>query len=99
MMKIKRVALIALFAIVTIFSVDMADDGTGTLKFTFNSKDPVTGVITSVGSAFTYLHDATKPPPMEKFFAKADQILWGSYGTGLYIIPNIPEGTYYIRIN
>jgi hypothetical protein len=35
---------------------------------------------------------------MEKFFSKADQILWGSLGTGSYST-SVPEGTYYIRIN
>jgi hypothetical protein len=99
-MKMKLWAvLISLFAITSMFSADPANAGTGTLKFTLKTKDPATGVESYVGRAFTYLHNSTKPPPMEKFFSKADQILWGSFLNGSYNITGIPEGTYYIRIN
>jgi hypothetical protein len=92
--------LISLCVMFAIFNAGLAEGaGTGTLKFTFKYKDPTTGVDTNVGSAFIYLHNATKPPPLEKFFSKADQILWGSLGDGSYSTTGVPEGTYYIRIN
>lgn len=99
-MKTKHWAALALlFAILTMFCVGLAEAGTGTLKFTLKYNDPSTGVVTNVTQAFVYLHDATKPPPMEKFFSRADQILSGSLGTGSYLFTAVPEGTWYIRIN
>lgn len=98
-MKRKHWAALALsFAILTMFCVGLAEAANGTLKFTFKYTDPSTGVVTNVTRAFVYLHDGTKPPPMEKFFSKADQILSGSFGNGSYLI-TVPEGTWYIRIN
>jgi hypothetical protein len=98
-MKTKQwAALIPLCATLTMFSVGSAEAATGTITFTLNYKDPITNVVTPVGRAFTYLHDATKPPPMEKFFSKADCILWGPIGNGSYSITGVPEGKWYIRI-
>ena len=72
----------------------------GTLKFTLKSKDPATGITSSVLRAFTYLHAATKPPPMERYFARADYI-FGPAGAsdGSYIVTGVPAGSYYIRLN
>lgn len=72
----------------------------GTLIFSFNYKDPVSGETAAVPNAYIYLHSAAKAPPMERFFAKADQIFGPSgTGDGSYIISGVPEGSYYIRIN
>ena len=57
----------------TMFSVGHAEAATH-LKYTFKSKDPATGVVTNLSYGFLYLRDATKPPPMEKYFSKADYI-------------------------
>ena len=98
-MKTKqRAALILFFAMLTIFSVGLAEAATGTLKYTFKYKDPTTGAISNLPSGFVYLHDATKPPPMEKFFSKADYINMSSFGNGNYSDPSVPAGTWYIRI-
>jgi hypothetical protein len=99
MKTIRCAVLLFTCMLLTMLTASLAEAGTGTLKFTFKYKDPGTGVTTNVGKAFAYLHVATKPPPMEKYFTRADQILWGSLGNGSYNIINVPEGTYYIRIN
>ncbi len=90
-------ALIPLWAILTMFSVGLAEAANGTLKLTFKYKDPTTGVDQDLNYGFIYLHDATKPAPMEKYFNKADYILSGSLGYGK-IVAYVPEGTYYIRV-
>ena len=87
--------LISLFAMLSI--VGLAEAGNGTLTFTLKYKDSA-GTVTAVPSAFVYLHNAAKAPPMEKFYSKADQILSGSFGNGDYMV-TVPEGTYFIRIN
>ncbi len=79
------------------FSVCPAEAGTGTLKANFKYKDPATGIIQNLTYGYIYLHDATKPPPMEKFFSKADYILGPSGSDGSFTV-SVPEGTYYIRI-
>jgi len=90
--------LFSLCVISIICSVSTAAAGNGTLIFSFQYKDPVTAVVTPVPTAYVYLHNATKPPPMEKYFSMADQILWGAFGNGNYRV-TVPEGTWYIRIN
>ncbi len=89
--------LILVLAMTTLFSVCLAEAGTGTLKGNFKYTDPATGVIQNLSYGYIYLHDATKPPPMEKFFSKADYILGPSGADGAFTV-SIPEGTYYIRI-
>lgn len=97
-MKINRLALIlVMFTLMSMFYVCLAEAGTGTLKVALKYKDPSTGVIQSLNYGFIYLHDATKPPPMEKFFSKADYILGPSSSDGSFAV-SVPEGTYYIRI-
>lgn len=92
-------ALFSLCALLMMFTAGLAEAaGTGTLKYAFKYKDPATGVETGLPYGFVYLHDATKPPPMEKFYSKADFIDCKSYGNGTYVNPDIPAGTYYIRI-
>jgi len=98
MKKIHWVILMSLCAMLTMFSVGMAEAATGTLKYSFKSKDPVTGVVTNLSTGFLYLRDASKPPPMEKFFSKADYINLASLGNGNYSDSNVPVGTWYIRI-
>ena len=92
------VALISLCAILIMSSFGLAEAATGTLKYTFKSKDPATGVVTNLPYGFLYLRDASKPPPMEKYFSKADYINISSFGNGIYSDPNVPVGTWYIRI-
>ena len=80
------------------FSVGLADAAPGTLKYTFKYRDPATGIETNLPYGFVYLHDASKPPPMEKFFSRADYINIASFGNGTYSDTNVPAGTWYIRI-
>ncbi len=97
-MKTTRLATLLLsFALMSIFSVCLAEAGTGTLKANFKYKDPATGVIQNLSNGYIYLHNATKSPPMEKFFSKADYILGPSAADGSFMA-NVPEGSYYIRI-
>ncbi|HJV36505.1 carboxypeptidase-like regulatory domain-containing protein [Geomonas sp.] len=94
----KMMLLFSLCLIFNVWTVNMAEAANGTLTFTYKYQDPATGAISPVSAAFVYLHSSAKPPPMEKYFAMADQILWGSYGNGNYQV-SIPEGTWYVRIN
>lgn len=99
MMTKQLVVLVSLCLLLLMNMVGLAEAaGTGTLKYGFKFKDPATGVETALPYGFVYLHNATKPPPMEKFYSKADFIDCKSYGNGTYVNPNIPAGTYYIRI-
>ena len=100
-MKTKRWAMLTLICAVTIFySAGLVEAANGTLNVRFKYKDPTTGVERFLSNGFLYLHSATKPPPMEKFFSKADYIgsTFTTYATGQPIPQSIPEGTYYIRI-
>lgn len=97
-MKLRVFLIFSLFAITSTFSAGPSDAATGTLKYTFKYKDPATGVVTNLTTGYVYLHDATKPPPMEKFFFRADYIDCKSFGNGTYSDPNVPAGTWYIRI-
>jgi hypothetical protein len=95
MKTIRWTVFVSLWAIVTMFSVGLAEAANGTLKVTFKYKDPATGVEQNLNYGFIYLHNATNNAPMEKFLSKADFILGPSNhanGTG------VPEGQYYIRI-
>ena len=99
-MKTNRWAvLFSLCAILTMFSVGPAEAANGTLTVTFKYKDPATQVDQNLNYAFIYLHDATKPAPMEKFLSKADYILGGPTSTvnGKITVP-VPAGKYYIRV-
>jgi hypothetical protein len=98
MKKNHWIALISLCAMLTILTVGLAEAATGTLKYSFKSKDPVTGVVTNLPTGFVYLRDVAKPPPMEKYFSKADYINIPSFSNGNYSDPNVPVGTWYIRI-
>ena len=89
--------LIFVVLMMTLFSICLAEAGTGTLKTTFKYKEPTTGVIQNLNYGYIYLHNATKPPPMEKFFSKADYILGPSGADGAFTV-SVPEGTYFIRI-
>jgi hypothetical protein len=100
-MKTKQwAALISIYAILTMFSVGSVEAADGTLKARLKYKDPTTGVERFLSSGFVYLHSATKPPPMEKYFSKADYIgsTFTTYASGQPIPQTVPEGTYYIRI-
>jgi hypothetical protein len=99
MMKTIRWAVLVLIcAILSMFSISLAEAATGTLKYAFKYKDPTTGVVTNLSYGFVYLHDASKPPPMEKYFSKADYINLSTYGNGIYSWNAAPAGTWYIRI-
>jgi hypothetical protein len=98
-MKMKLWAvLISLFAIMSMLLPTPADAATGTLKYTFKYRNPDTGVETNLPYGYVYLHNASKPPPMEKFFSRADYINIASFGNGNYSDAYVPEGTWYIRI-
>ncbi len=90
----KSLTLISILFFIT-FSIEIAE-ANSTLRFNFRYKDS-NGVEKALPYAFVYLQDGTKDPPMEKYFSKALYRLWGSYGTGLYIV-SVPPGTYYMRI-
>jgi hypothetical protein len=94
----KMMVLFSLCVILNVWSVNFAEAGTGTFKFTFKYQDPATGLVTAIPTAYVYLHDAAKPPPMEKYFSMANEILWGGIGYGNYQVA-MPEGTWYVRIN
>jgi hypothetical protein len=100
-MKMKRWAMLTLICAVTIFySAGLVEAADGTLKVRFKYKDPTTGVEQFLSYGYVYLHSATKPPPMEKYFSKADYLgtTMTNYPAGQPISQFIPEGTYYIRV-
>ncbi|RII26827.1 MAG: hypothetical protein CXR31_10510 [Geobacter sp.] len=98
-MKTKQWAtLVSSCVMVLMLTVGLAEAANGTLKYTLKYKDPTTGVETNLTRGYVYLHDATKPPPMEKYFTKADYVNMASFGNGTYSDPNVPAGTWYIRI-
>src|SRR6266567_1723043 len=74
----QRAALVLFLVMMAICQAGPAMAANGALKFSFKYKDPITGVSQNLSSGFTYLHNASKSPPMEKFFTKADQILAGA---------------------
>jgi len=92
----KRAWIFVLSAMVILFSSGLAEAANGTLKYAFKYKEPGTGIEQTLSRSWAYLRSTSKPPPMEKFFSKADYILWGSYGS--YSQVSVPEGTYYLRI-
>ncbi len=91
--------LFSLFALLTMFAAGLAEAaGTGTVRYAFKYKDTATGVEKKLLNGHMYLHDASKPPPMEKFYSRADFIGRNSpYADGNYF-NEVPAGTYYIRI-
>jgi hypothetical protein len=95
---VAHLSLCALFCVL-LFSAIFSEAATGTLTVTFKYKDPATGVEQNLNYGFIYLHDATYPAPMEKFFSKADYILGGPTSTfnGKITVP-APVGTYYVRV-
>jgi hypothetical protein len=102
-MKTKQwVILVSLYAIMTMFFVGIAEGaGVGTLTYTFKYQNPTTGTTTNLTSAYIYLHNAANPPPLQKFFSRADFIdnpSNGSMNNGSYVVTKVPAGTWYIRI-
>ena len=97
-MKMRLLVVFLILATPFIFSIGLTEAETGTLKYSIVYQDPATGAVTSLTNAFVYLHDASKPPPMEKFLSKADYINRNYIGNGSYADPNVPVGTWYIRI-
>jgi len=100
-MKANRCSvLVVITAVAIICSAGLAEAANGTLKVVFKYKDPTTNVERFLSNAFVYLHSATKPPPMEKYFSKADYIgaSFTTYATGQPIPQSVPEGTYYVRV-
>ena len=79
-----------------LLSADLSYAGTGALTGKFLYKDSA-GNDNPLTYGYVYLHSATKPPPMEKYFSKADYIL-GPTSTTPFLISNIPEGSYYVRL-
>jgi hypothetical protein len=97
-MRMKLCAvLVVISTLLIMVTAGLAEAANGTLTFYLKTKDPTTGVESPVLRAFLYLHDATKPPPMEKYFSAADYILWGAYSGGLYRI-SVPEGRWFMRM-
>lgn len=92
----KRGVSFAVLAMLVLLSAQLAL-AAGSLKGTFKYKDPATGTEQILEYGFVYLHSASKPPPMEKFFSKADVIVGITTGNP-FIFNNIPEGTYYVRL-
>lgn len=95
-MMAKRCVVTALVAISVLLSVQFAQAGSGTLKGTFKYKDPNTGIERILTYGYVYLHSTSKPPPMEKYFSKADYVLGMTSGSPFSI--SVPEGTYYMRL-
>lgn len=100
-LPMKTMHLISLLLIVGALSIvglaTPAAAGSGTLKGTFVYTDPVTKVEQGLYNGFIYLHNASKPPPMEKFQSKADYILGITLSSGTFSV-SVPEGSYYVRI-
>jgi hypothetical protein len=90
----KWIALCSFILGMTISSNSLA--GSGTLTVTFKYKDS-SGFEQPLSSAYVYLHDASKKPPVEKYFVNAPYIYGPSSLSGL-ISASVPEGSYYIRI-
>ncbi len=88
-------AFVFFFAVLTVFSIGLAE-AQGTLTVTFIYQD-ASGVAQPLSSAYVYLHDGSKSPPLEKYFTPADYILGPSDNSGR-ITASVPEGTYYVRI-
>jgi hypothetical protein len=80
-----------------ISAAGQADAANGTLRYLLKYKDPATGGVITLTDTWAYLRNASAPPPMEKFFSKADIIVKTSLNTGMYQA-SIPEGTYFLRI-
>ena len=97
MMTKRWAMLISLCAMLTMFSVGLAEAANGTLTVTFKYKDPTTQVDQNLNYGYIYLRDAAKPAPMEKFFSKADYILGGAASNGKITVP-VPAGKYFIRV-
>ena len=91
----KWIALCSFIIVMTISSNSLAG-GSGTLTVTFKYKDN-SGFEQPLPSAYVYLHDASKKPPLEKFFVNTPYIFGPSSPSG-WISASVPEGSYYIRI-
>jgi len=97
MMTKRWAMLISLCAMLSMFSVGLAEAANGTLTVTFKYKDPTTQIDQNLNNGYIYLRDAAKPAPMEKFFSKADYILGGAASNGKITVP-VPAGKYFIRV-
>ncbi len=91
----KWIALCSFMIVMAISSNSLA--GSGTLTVTFKYRDS-NGVEQPLSSAYVYLHDASKKPPVEKYFVSTPYIYGPSDLSGLINAYNVPEGSYYIRI-
>jgi hypothetical protein len=68
--------LLVAIAMLFLLSVGPAEAANGSLSFTFKYKNPATGVDTNLTTGWAYLRSTANPPPMEKYFSRADHILW-----------------------
>ena len=91
----KWIALCSFVIVMTISSNSLAG-GSGTLTVTFKYKDN-SGFEQPLSGAYIYLHEASKKPPLEKYFVNTPYIYGISSPTG-FIGVIVPEGRYYIRI-
>jgi hypothetical protein len=91
----KAVTPASFIALLIAFSLSLAEAGTlsVTLKYVDNN-----GIEQPLPRAYVYLQDGSAKPPMEKVFRQAKYILGPSNSSGR-ISADVPEGTYYIRIN
>jgi hypothetical protein len=85
--------LLTVLALLATVGVSAAGYISGTIVY----KDPATGAESPVTLAFLYLHSASQPPQMEKFYSVADQVMGNTTTIGTFNW-QVPAGTYYIRI-
>jgi hypothetical protein len=90
----KWIAFCSFIMVMTISSNGLA--GSGTLTATFKYKDS-SGFEQPLAGAYVYFQDASKNPPLEKYFVNSSYIYGPSSATG-WISASVPEGSYYIRI-
>jgi hypothetical protein len=90
----KWIAFCSFIMVMTISSNGLA--GSGTLTATFKYKDS-SGFEQPLAGAYVYFQDASKKPPLEKYFVNALYILGRSSTDGVISV-SVPEGSYYIRI-
>ena len=95
----KWIALCSLIIGMTISSSSLAI-ASGTLTVTFKYKDSG-GFEQPLSGAYVYLHDASKKPPLEKYFVNTPytyRLIYGPSPSSGVISVSVPEGSYYIRI-
>jgi hypothetical protein len=88
-------SLLTAFMLITAFAVGTAE-ANGTLNVTFKYKN-TDGTEQGLAGSYVYLRNTAVPPPLERFFSKADYIFGPSNSAG-QISVSVPEGQYFIRV-